>query len=127
MPLEYQDPIRRKDLQDNPDKLYVFGDNMLQTGLGGQAAEMRGEPNAVGIPTKRSPSMAVSAFFTNADITTAEPRIREAFARLLEHHNKGGIIVWPYNDIGTGRAQLEARAPEIWRLIQTLKSMLIIE
>jgi redox-sensitive bicupin YhaK (pirin superfamily) len=29
--------------------LFVFGDNLRRTGFGGQAAEMRGEPNAVGI------------------------------------------------------------------------------
>lgn len=49
MPVVKQDQIMRRDLLDNQDKLYVFGDNMVRRGFGGQAREMRGEPNAVGI------------------------------------------------------------------------------
>jgi hypothetical protein len=33
------------------DALFAFGDNLARTGRGGQAAALRGEPNAVGIPT----------------------------------------------------------------------------
>ncbi|KKL05458.1 hypothetical protein LCGC14_2605850, partial [marine sediment metagenome] len=55
--IEYRDHITRQMLRDEPDTLFVFGDNMQRRGLGGQAFAMRGEPNAVGIPTKIFPSM----------------------------------------------------------------------
>ena len=37
----------------NPRAIYVFGDNLLRKGLGGQAKEMRGEPNTLGIVSKK--------------------------------------------------------------------------
>ncbi len=47
--------ITRAEVRANPDRYYVFGDNMTGTGYGGQAAQMRGEVNAVGVPTKWRP------------------------------------------------------------------------
>lgn len=48
----HQKFIFREDLQANPDVYYLFGDNVERRGLGGQAKEMRGEPNAIGVATK---------------------------------------------------------------------------
>ncbi len=53
--MKYVKYITRTIVQENPDILYVFGDNMTGTGYGGQAAQMRGEVNAVGVPTKWRP------------------------------------------------------------------------
>ena len=55
--------ISRAYVRANRDKLFLFGDNLERRGFGGQAAAMRGEPNAVGIPTKKKPSYAGDAFF----------------------------------------------------------------
>ena len=63
MPILFRHMIYRKQLKDNPNILYVFGDNMVRQGYGGQAREMRGEPNAVGIPTKWRPDNTDGAFF----------------------------------------------------------------
>jgi len=49
MPILYQDQIKRDDLRAHPDRIYLFGDNVARQGRGGQAKEMRGEPNALGI------------------------------------------------------------------------------
>ena len=105
-------------LRQSPDALFVFGDNLSRKGFGGQASEMRGEPNAVGIPTKRAPYMHESAFFNDNDLDEAGPAIKAAFARLFEHAQRGGTIFWPADGIGTGLAQLPTRAPSIWRLIE---------
>lgn len=48
----------------NPDKIYVFGDNLIKKGLGGQA-QIRNCPNAFGISTKRFPSMSLDSFFSD--------------------------------------------------------------
>lgn len=116
--IRYQQHIIRQDLRDNPQWLYVFGDNMTRLGLGGQAARMRGEPNAVGIPTKRRPSMAEEAFFTDRDLHPFIIASRDDIKRLRAH---SGTIVWPMAGIGTGRAQLERRAPKIWVVIEELR------
>lgn len=96
----------------DPDTLYVFGDNLEHRGRGGQAV-IRGLPNAVGVPTKRRPSMDEDAFFTDADLHEAQSRIDAAFDRIRRHLARGGTIAWPADGVGTGRAQLAARAPAI--------------
>ncbi len=111
--------ITREMMRAEPDTLFVFGDNMKERGLGGQAAEMRGEPNAVGIPTKWSPSMYAKAFFSNGDLPAVEALIRARFQRLSNHLKFGGDVVWPADGIGTGLAELPKRAPAIWQLIES--------
>lgn len=119
--IDYQELILRQDLLDNPQRLYVFGDNLARRGMGGQAYHMRGEPNSIGIPTKRRPSMAESAFFTDDDLKTFMFATTLDFARLRKHR---ATIVWPEAGIGTGLAQLEVRAPKIWAVIEELRMSL---
>ena len=110
--------ITRQMLQDNPSALFVFGDNLLRVGLGGQAAEMRGEPNAVGIVTKKRPTNYPDAFFSNADIDMYRKAVQPDFTRLFDHKIKGGAIVMPFDGIGTGLAQLDSRALLLWTYLQ---------
>lgn len=98
-----------------PDTLFVFGDNMARRGYGGQAAVARGEPNAVGIPTKWVPTSAPEAFFSDNDFTKVIPTIDAEFLRLTLHPGK---VVWPADGIGTGLAQLVSRAPQIFYYIE---------
>ena len=118
MPLEYRKRISRSMLVNEADTLFVFGDNLLRKGRGGQAAEMRGEPNAVGVPTKKAPSNAESAFFTDKDFDEAVTAIEGDLKRIAGHLKAGGIVVWPSNGIGTGFADLPRRAPKIWQYLE---------
>jgi len=109
----------RRDIQNNPNTLYVWGDNLARIGgannpKSGQAFACRGEPNAVGIPTKKYPSMNESSFFTDDDYDLVKPLIDEAIERVGNHLLSGGDVVWPWDGIGTGRAELNVRAPKIW-------------
>lgn len=122
--LEYRERITREMLQAEPDTLFVFGDNMVRRGFGGQAKEMRGEPNAVGIPTKRHPTMRNNAFFTDADFGEWWPVARFEFKRLAEHHKMRASIVWPAAGIGTGLAKLETAAPKIFNTIEAWRKSL---
>ncbi len=71
--------ISRLDLQANPNITFLFGDNVAdhgkpldqRIGKGGQAAEMAGEPNAVGIPTlwKAADGTDESAYFSDTKIS----------------------------------------------------------
>lgn len=121
MPLEYRKFITRDMVQSETDTLFVFGDNVMRVGLGGQAREMRGEPNSVGIPTKWRPSMDPSAFFTDNDYFDILDRLLEADKRIVEHLNAGGTVVWPEDGIGTGLAHLKERAPLIFQKIDMMR------
>lgn len=108
--------ITRADLGANPERLYVFGDNMMRHGNGGQAAAMRGMPNAVGIPTKWAPHRGDTAYFNDAsflhdDVRTA---LADAFYKLWHHLESGRDIVIPSDGIGTGLAELPTRAPAFY-------------
>jgi hypothetical protein len=119
--IELRNHITRNMLKEEPNTLFVFGDNFEREGFGGQAKEMRGEPNAVGIITKRSPSMDSSAFLKDADIYEWYAANAESVLRLKKHT---AMIVWPLHGIGTGLAKLKEHAPRIADEIEFLKKYL---
>lgn len=116
--------ISRADLRANRDALFVFGDNVKERGFGGQAKEMRGEPNAVGIPTKWKPAMDEAAFFSDSDLPAIRGLIDERFEELMRHRASGGKIVWPALGVGTGLADLPNRAPRVWDYIESKRRAL---
>ena len=118
MPIRYEHHITRQMVRDHPDWYFIFGDNLDRRGLGGQAKEMRGEPNAIGIVTKRWPSRDSDAYFTDEDFPAFKAASSGAFARIRAHLEAGGTVVFPSDGIGTGRADLERRAPRIWASLQ---------
>jgi len=104
--------ITRAQVREERSTIFVFGDNLLGKGYGGQAGAMRGEPNAVGIPTKYAPDLRESSFFSDADFDRLRPILDQSFAKLKalkKYHN----IVIPADGLGTGLAQLGRRAPRI--------------
>lgn len=121
MTLIYLNYISRRIVQDYSKTLFVFGDNFLQKGLGGQAKEMRGESNAVGIPTKRYPAMSLGSFLSDNDVKEWVRASNSGIIRLRQHQ---GQIIWPKQGIGTGLAQLQKRAPMIWDAIELLRKEL---
>lgn len=107
MPLIYSAHITRSHVQGRLDTLFIFGDNLARWGLGGQAKETRGEPNAVGLPTKRSPK----EFLTDDDLEMVVKASQVGRDRLLLHITRKGVICVSSQRIGTGRAQLAVHAP----------------
>lgn len=107
--------ITRAMVRADPDTIYVFGDNMIGKGFGGQAREMRGEPNAVGVPTKWRPAMDEGSYFTDADLDNRDvyDTISRAFLRMDQALEAGRNVVIPSDGLGTGLAQLSTRAPAI--------------
>ncbi|HMT09863.1 MAG TPA: hypothetical protein PKA82_17895 [Pyrinomonadaceae bacterium] len=111
--------ITRAFVRKHRDHIFLFGDNVVRRGLGGQAAAMRGEPNAVGIPTKKLPSNSDEAFFTDAELERNKAAIDHAFEHLARISTAPEqIVVIPVNGLGTGRAQLESRAPLTFAYLQ---------
>lgn len=95
----------------NPEKIYVFGDNLIGKGKGGQAV-IRDCPNAFGIPTKRLPSDSEDAFFSDKEeeITITRNKLRELYKLAL----KGKEIVFPVDGLGTGLAQMPIKSPKAY-------------
>lgn len=117
--LEYRKWITRDMLRSEPDRLFVFEDNMARIGLGGQAAEMRGEPNAIGIPTKWRPGSRTQDFFTDEDLPKVANTIADAFVQL----SGADYVVYPMDGVGTGLARL-TYAPSIYQLIANYEEAL---
>ena len=111
--------VSRSFVIEHRDHIFLFGDNLERRGFGGQAAAMRGEPNVVGIPTKKLPSNSKDAFFTDDEFEQNKAAIDQAFECLARISSaREQIIVIPANGLGTGRAQLESRAPLTFAYLQ---------
>ncbi len=127
MPLEYMTFYTRPEIRANPSKLFVFGDNFARKGFGGQAKEARGEPNAVGIPTKRKPTYAKDAYLTDSDLEEWKAIAAPEMQRLINWLNGGFTVVWPQEGIGTGLANLENEAPSIFAAIREFERSLKVQ
>ena len=113
-----QDRITRADLRANPGSLYLFGDNHARVGMGGQAAQMRGEPNAVGVRTKWRPTTADDAYFRDEDLEVVVPMILDDLRPAFVHAAAGGVVVVPAAGLGTGLAGLPRTAPRVHAFLE---------
>lgn len=111
----------------NPSVLFVFGDNLARVGFGGQAGEARGCFNAIGIPTKISPSQYIFDEDVYHDLNRIALPIVQAFAILRDHLRKGETIVWPKDGVGTGLARLNITAPLLFEGIERAKKLVFSE
>lgn len=116
MKVERMKWITREIVRANPFKIFLFGDNVDRFGLGGQAREMRGEPNAIGIVTKHSPTRSESAYMSDKDFADNCKLIDRDFRRIGDFHFE--IVVIPSDGIGTGLAELDKRAPKTFAYLQ---------
>lgn len=110
MQIIYQKLIFRSDLKANPGVTYVFGDNCKRFGLGGQAKEMRGEPNALGIATLWEPGKPWTDETFDGNVKIIDNDLR----RLRTAWSKSRATIWPADGIGTGFAMLPESAPKTY-------------
>ena len=108
--VRYMKYINRHDVKTSNRAVFVFGDNDTRSGMGGQAKEMRGEPNAIGIRVKKSPSMSEGSFYTDDEYIENTRKIAEDLEN-LGRVAYGKIIVFPEDGVGTGMAMLNRTAP----------------
>lgn len=102
----------REDVAANSWLTYAFGDNDQRIGESGQSLACRGFPNTIGIRTKKKPTMASDAFYTDTEYKENIRKINEdldAVEALLKKHF---IVVFPIDGFGTGLASLRVKAPE---------------
>lgn len=115
MPVCFVDILDRRWIQFRSDLYWVFGDNLLKTGHGGQAGACRGEPNVIGIPTKKRPDMKPDAFFDNPSYAVM---MVPAFAEIQFKLMDGETIVVPTAGVGSGLAKIPEKSPELYEWIR---------
>jgi len=86
--------------------------------MGGQAHEMRGEPNAVGVRVKRAPGRNNEDFWSDKNFDANCAKIDEDLSRVKAHLRRGGIVVLPADGIGVNRAEMERRCPRTFHVLQ---------
>lgn len=92
--------------REHPTWLFIYGDNWLSVGKGGQAI-IRDEPNSFGISSKYS----CAESYSDKRMYDNRMAIKIETDLLLDIADKYEAIVFPFNGLGTGLAQLPKLAP----------------
>jgi hypothetical protein len=105
----------------NPRSIYIFGDNLLRVGEAGQAS-IRSCNNAIGIATKKKPSMEKSAFFSDKEYDKLEPFLKKEMDKIINilFSNDLDTLVFPRDGLGTGLSKLPQMAPKVFLALSAL-------
>lgn len=108
----------RNDVIKNPTLLFIFGDNDIEKGKGGQAI-IRGLKNTAGIPTKKYPSNWKTSFYSDDDYKQNCKKIKYAINLIKKrfYEEKYEYIVLPKDGFGTGLSQLPKKAPKTYAFL----------
>lgn len=110
------------DMVRKSNKIWIFGDNDLRIGNGGQAV-IRDLNNSIGIRTKKSPSTSTNAYYTDDEYEDNCKKIFEDILFIKSKLTEGNRIVFSKNGYGTGLALLQQKAPKTFLfLCEHLKS-----
>jgi len=112
------DIITRNHIKANPNTFYLFGDNDIRKGLGGQAKEMRGESNTFGISTKKLPSNELNAFKTDTELLENKRIITQDINNAIDKFFSGNYDKVKIPKIGIGLAKLPEKAPQTYAWLQ---------
>jgi hypothetical protein len=96
--------------------LFIFGDNDVQKGAGGQAV-IRGLPNAIGVPTKKYPNNNKSSFYTDVEYSDNKKKISRSINKIISESKKYKYVVLPSSGLGTGLANLPKCAPRTFKYL----------
>lgn len=115
------------DVNKNPHALFVYGDNDVHIGKGGQAI-IRDCVNAIGLPTKKYPNNQPTSFYTDLEYYDNIKKIDNAINQIINASQKYDYVVLPRDGFGTGLAKLKENAPEtlnyINQRIEVLKKII---
>ena len=109
-PFRFMERIHRYDealVLANPEKLYIFGDNLERWGKKKQSV-IRDADNAIGIATKESPYV----FMDDANFEANKVAIDTDIEKVIQEAKKYDGVVFPSDGIGTGEAALKTKAPK---------------
>lgn len=115
----------RDDVKQNPDWLFLFGDNNIGKGRGGQAI-IRGIKNTAGIPTKKYPNNWITSFYSDDEYEDNCKNINNAIKKIKKRFidEKYEKLVLPENGFGTGLSKLPTKAPKTYKhLVKQVKKL----
>jgi len=98
-------------VRENPDTYFVFGDNLIKRGHGGQAI-IRDYKNTIGVPTKKHPSNYERSFMNDDEFEENKEEIDISFKMIRKKLKNGFNIALPVDGLGTGLARLPEKAPK---------------
>lgn len=107
----------RESVAAQTDKIFLFGDNFEDAKTGyvpsSTQAVIRGLPNAIGISTKFNRRTNTDSFMDDSTYEEFKEHVDKQIETAIElAEETGKTIVVPEDGIGTGKAQLEKRAPK---------------
>lgn len=106
-------------VQQNNDKLYVFGDNQMRIGKKGQAV-IRDAENSIGIVTKKSPSRRSIAYFNDTEFEKNKGSIVFDILNIKYRAlSENKIIVFSNNGYGNGLSEMNTRSPKTYDFLNT--------
>lgn len=92
--------ITREYLQNNPDKIFVFGDNLFRSGYGG-AAKLRDASNSYGFITKKYPNNKDESFYKPEEYREVYKNEIVSLRFLMEHNRDVEFLI---SKLGAGLA-----------------------
>jgi hypothetical protein len=104
------------DIKSHTKKIFVFGDNNLRYGKGGQAI-IRDLPNTIGLRTKKAPNNQLSSFYSDSDLEENKKNIIEDILTIKDLQLKGNVIVFSNGGYGTGLSKLKEHAPKTFEYL----------
>ena len=94
---------------------------MLRVGEAGQAS-IRSCNNAIGIATKKKPSMLKSSFFSDNEYDKLEPFLKKEMDKIVSIMFSDNLdtLVFPIDGLGTGLSKLPQMAPKVFLALSAL-------
>lgn len=116
--IEFEKLYNIKLCYQTPNKLYIFGDNTLKTGNGGQAV-VRPMPNTMGIITKRYPTHEPQSYLLDTPhdaflVCNSLNDFYNTFKAIEAGYTKFDTVVFPIDGLGTGLADMPKKCPELF-------------
>ena len=103
-------------VRNNRNYLFIFGDNDIKRGLGGQAI-IRNEKNTIGIPTKKYPSTKAYAYYNDSEYEDNCNKIRASINKIVELSSQYDKVIYPSSGVGTGLSKLDIVAPRTYKFL----------
>lgn len=110
------------DCEQDSRSLFVFGDNDIKKGCGGQAV-IRYCPNAIGLPTKKYPNNSANSFYTDDEYQQNCAKIVAAMVKIIDQSISYECIIFPSDGFGTGLARLPEKAPLTHKFLEDLMKL----
>ncbi|HEX9464682.1 MAG TPA: hypothetical protein VGB82_18940 [Alphaproteobacteria bacterium] len=98
--------------------LFAFDDDEMRSTDAGLAAQCRGEPNAVGIRTRRAASNDPTAAWRDEDLVRHQAMLDDDFAILVSWVEAGGPVFLPKAGLGMLPPRLVDAAPRTFLFLQ---------